>query len=133
MGLFDNISRNIRKLAKLLFWLGIIFTAVYTIWIWAQGNEKYSTFLPGLIVLAEGLLATVIVSFLMYGFGELIEKTASMEKMLKGIAAEDERQARKQRMLDEGGWKCKCGRINYKYVSTCTCGVSKRDMETKNE
>ncbi len=36
-------------------------------------------------------------------------------------------------MLDEGGWKCKCGRINYKYVSTCTCGVSKRDMETKNE
>ena len=56
MGLFNNISRNIRKLAKLLFWLGIIFTAVYTIWILAQGNEKYSTFLPGLIVLAEGLL-----------------------------------------------------------------------------
>ena len=51
MGLFDNISRNIRKLAKLLFWLGIIFTAVYTILIWAQGNEKYSTFMPGLIVL----------------------------------------------------------------------------------
>ena len=131
--MFDNISRDIKKLAKLLFWLGVFFTVVYTIWIWAQGNSWHSTFLPGLIVLAEGLLATVIVSFLMYGFGELIEKTASIEKMLKGIAAEDERQARKQRILDEGGWKCKCGRINYKYVSTCTCGVSRRDMETKNE
>ncbi len=31
MGLFDNISSKIRKLAKLLFWLGIIFTVVYTI------------------------------------------------------------------------------------------------------
>ena len=132
-GMFDNISRDIRKLAKLLFWLGIIFTAGYTIWIWSQGNSRHSTFLLGLIGLAEGLLITVIVSFMMYGFGELIEKTASIEKMLKGIAAEDERQARKQRMLDEGGWKCKCGRINYRYVSTCTCGVSKRDMETKNE
>ena len=74
MGLFNNISRDIKKLAKLLFWLGIIFTVVYTIWIWAQGNSWHSTFLLGLIGLAEGLLATVIVSFMMYGFGGIDRK-----------------------------------------------------------
>ncbi len=131
--MFDNISSKIRKLAKLLFWLGIIFTAAYTIWIWAQGNSWRSTFLLGLIGLAEGLLATVIVSFMMYGFGELIEKTTSIEKTLKDRAAEDERQARDQKILDEGGWKCKCGRINNMYVSTCACGLNRREVETQKE
>ena len=27
-----------------------------------------------------------------------------------------------------GGWKCKCGRGNASYVSTCICGVSKRSI-----
>ena len=131
--MFDNISRDIKKLAKLLFWLGIIFTAGYTIWIWSQGNAWRSTFLLGLIGLAEGLLITVIVSFMMYGFGELIEKTTSIEKTLKDRNAADEKKARDEKILDEGGWKCKCGRVNNMYVSTCACGKNRRDVESKKE
>ena len=37
-------------------------------------------------------------------------------------------EARNKRILDEGGWKCSCGRINYHYVSTCACGVNKREL-----
>lgn len=32
-----------------------------------------------------------------------------------------------EKILAEGGWVCKCGRVNAKYVSTCTCGKNKRD------
>ena len=27
------------------------------------------------------------------------------------------------------GWVCSCGRVNANYVSTCTCGVNKRDIK----
>ena len=139
MGLFDNISRDIKKLAKLLFWLGIIFTVVYTIWIWAQGNSWHSTFLLGLIGLAEGLLATVIVSFMMYGFGELIEKTTNIDKNIDRMLRTTEsvenkleeagKEAREKKILDEDGWKCSCGRVNNSYTTTCACGVHKRDVQ----
>ena len=141
--MFDNISRDIKKLAKLLFWLGIIFTAGYTIWIWAQGNSRHSTFLLGLIGLAEGLLATVIVSFMMYGFGELIEKTTNIDKNIDRMLRTTEsvenkleeagKEAREKQILDEGGWRCKCGRVNNSYTTTCVCGVHKQDMQEGKE
>lgn len=29
-----------------------------------------------------------------------------------------------------GGWQCSCGRVNAAYVSTCTCGLGKRQNDT---
>ena len=29
----------------------------------------------------------------------------------------------------QGGWTCKCGRGNAHYVTSCVCGVSKREMQ----
>lgn len=34
--------------------------------------------------------------------------------------------------MNPGDWKCKCGRVNASYVSSCTCGKSKRDIEVEN-
>ena len=36
---------------------------------------------------------------------------------------------REQWILDNGGWKCLCGRVNEHYVSSCTCGRSRIDGE----
>ena len=30
----------------------------------------------------------------------------------------------------QGGWTCTCGRGNAQYVSTCVCGINKRDALT---
>ena len=30
--------------------------------------------------------------------------------------------------LQNGNWKCKCGKQNAAYVTTCVCGTSKRDL-----
>lgn len=34
----------------------------------------------------------------------------------------------KKQMLNEGGWKCTCGKIQASYVSSCSCGKSKQEI-----
>ena len=34
-----------------------------------------------------------------------------------------------ERILQEDGWKCICGKINASYVGTCSCGRTRRDIE----
>ena len=46
------------------------------------------------------------------------------------VKTEKERQ---QEILDEGGWKCVCGRVNYHYVSSCACGKNRREGEVKKQ
>ncbi|MBE6973318.1 MAG: SHOCT domain-containing protein [Ruminococcaceae bacterium] len=31
-------------------------------------------------------------------------------------------------MLNEGGWKCSCGKVQASYVSSCSCGKSKQEV-----
>ena len=38
---------------------------------------------------------------------------------------------REREILADGGWKCDCGMVNYKYVTSCSCGRSKWDVEQK--
>ena len=40
-------------------------------------------------------------------------------------------QERDKEILAEGGWRCDCGRVNYKYVSSCWCGKSQREVLAK--
>lgn len=38
------------------------------------------------------------------------------------------------RLINEGGWKCaKCGRTNANYVTSCICGISKKEMQMKEK
>lgn len=31
-----------------------------------------------------------------------------------------------EKLLEEGGWACSCGRVNAHYVTTCPCGINQR-------
>ena len=35
------------------------------------------------------------------------------------------------KIIDNGGWKCSCGRINASYVGTCGCGRLKSEVDKK--
>lgn len=41
------------------------------------------------------------------------------------------KQEREKEILAAGGWKCDCGEVNYDYVTSCSCGRSKRDVEQR--
>ncbi len=81
--MFDNIGGKIKALAKVVCWLGIIASVISAIMLWAQNNRYQSTILMGLITLVLGCLISWIGSFFTYGFGELIEKTVSIDNTLK--------------------------------------------------
>lgn len=93
--MFKNIGRKIKGLTKFLFWLGFIFwiiagLAVMVIGILTtpvsfDGGDSFPAtafifVLLGILVIGIGFLISWISSFFMYGYGELIDKTAEIAK-----------------------------------------------------
>lgn len=71
--MFDNIGKKIKILAYVLTWVGIIASVITGI---AMMNSFDSTVRTiGLIVLIVGSLLSWASSFIIYGFGQLIENT----------------------------------------------------------
>ncbi len=40
---------------------------------------------------------------------------------------------RQRDTLQAGGWKCACGRLNAAYVTSCTCGRTKNQVENEQK
>lgn len=76
-GMFGNVGGKIKTLAKVLTWLGII---SFVIWgfVCISDEEK----VLGLILMIGGSLSSWISSFLLYGFGQLIENSDKTVKLL---------------------------------------------------
>lgn len=79
--MFSNIGGKIKTTAKVVCWLGILAAAIVAIACWANGNPQDDGF--GFGYLIGGSLASWIGSFLIYGFGELIDRTISIDNKLK--------------------------------------------------
>jgi hypothetical protein len=79
--MFDNIGGKIKGLAKVTAWLGIIASVIYGIVLISQSNRYYNgsaLVITGVIVMAAGSLGSWISSFLLYGFGELIDQATQV-------------------------------------------------------
>lgn len=74
----NNIGSNIKTLAKVLLWAGLIICIPTGVIFMAAGYSE--GLLVGLIVFIVGCLGTFISSWLMYGFGVLIEKTSEIAR-----------------------------------------------------
>lgn len=83
--MFSNIGRKIKVTAKVLCWIGIICSVLAGVGMVAGGmagmwNLRYSvvTVLCGVGTALLGSLLSWVGSFLMIGFGELVENTAEI-------------------------------------------------------
>ena len=68
--MFNDISAKIKAPAQVLIWLGILASFVWGTVILAS-TESYT----GVVVMVVGSILSWILSFCMYGFGQLIENT----------------------------------------------------------
>ncbi|MBQ7865333.1 MAG: hypothetical protein IJ350_03110 [Clostridia bacterium] len=89
--MFKNIGKKIKTLSKVLFWVGLVLVALMLLvpFLSAEtANTSPTTILlamiPSLIIIFIGLWLSAL---LMYGFGELIEKTQQNNQYLAQIAA----------------------------------------------
>lgn len=85
--MFNNIGGKIKVLAKILCWVGIVFSVIAGIGMIAAGNVVLNGASPydsgtmvsgtvaGIVTIIVGSLLSWVGSFFAYGFGQLIENT----------------------------------------------------------
>ena len=78
--MFDNIGKKIKTLTKVVCWIGMILTLALGIVLVAVYSNNVAIGIP---IMVGGPLLCWIGSFLMYGFGELVDRTMSIEEMMR--------------------------------------------------
>lgn len=135
--LFCDVGSKLQKVAK---WAYIICAVLVLIGggigvIAAMFSGSLLVFLLTLVGVALFvglyLLAAVIGSWYIHGFGILVEKAEKdldrepKEEPYQPIYGTGTTPYAAPQPTPVGGWKCSCGRVNPSYLTTCSCGVRK--------
>ena len=88
--MFDNIGGKIKGLANTLCWIGIIASIIGGIGMFvAAANTSWqyqSTYITmGVVIITVGSLVSWVGSFMLYGFGELIDRANSIDHKLAAL------------------------------------------------
>lgn len=89
--MFSNIGEKIKKLSKIVCWIGMIGCVIVGIIMLLLTDErefwdrKDELIISGIVWIVVGPLASWIGSFLLYGFGELISSQKNSEKYLEQL------------------------------------------------
>ena len=131
--MFDNIGQKIKKLAMITF---IVLSSIFVL----DGfiSFMYYKRLVHLLICIIGPFVAWISSFLLYGFGELVDNSSKIKsdtedkkknqeiiiKELKKLNGDIQIEEKKQK-----NWTCEnCGTLNDKHASFCyICGNKKEE------
>ena len=81
--MFENIGGKIKTLAVLVCGFGMVGSMAFGLRIMTSSSRTTEAFILGVGVIILGCLLSWVSVFLLYGFGELIEKTCSIESMMR--------------------------------------------------
>ena len=85
----------------------------------------------GWIVLIFGALGAWVSYLVLTGFGILVEQVEMSQREKEKKEYRPMYQSSPSAPAD--GWKCTCGKVNPKYMSTCSCGKSAREVRENKE
>lgn len=80
--MFDDIGGKIKGLAKVITIIGIVASCICGLVMLVESEN----FLFGVLVAGLGSLGSWVGSFLLYGFGELIDQTVDNNRLLRQIS-----------------------------------------------
>lgn len=89
--MYDNIGEKIKGLAKAIFIVESIAAVIAGIALMASDEDLIPI---GLLVLVLGPVVAWVSSWLLYGFGELIDKTCDIERNTRGGERKSEAQSK---------------------------------------
>lgn len=78
--MFTNIGKKIKTWASVLCWLGIVCSVILGI---AQCVVSKDMIVTGILTIIGGALASWIGSFMVYGFGELVDNSQAIRAKLE--------------------------------------------------
>ncbi len=149
--MFDNIGGKIKTLAKVVCGIGMVISVALGL----RAMERYASsdaVVYGLIIILVGCILSWISVFILYGFGELIEKTSSIERMMRMSQPNanpynnmqyynqqiNPQNVNSQNNMNNGNstqtWQCpRCGGVNMIFMSACQkCGNVRPDAVNQN-
>ena len=94
MVMFSNIGGKIQALAKIICWIGIILSVLCGILYCFVDNKtmapmgKGLQILIGILIMGIGSVSAWVGSFLLYGFGRLVENSDSLVYLKKKESGE---------------------------------------------
>lgn len=71
--MFDNIGNKIKSLAKVMCWICILASVIAAFVVIAATGE--TGLIPGIAIAVIGSLLSWVGSFVLYGFGEMVENS----------------------------------------------------------
>lgn len=125
--MFKDIGGKIKTLATVVYWIGTVLSVMYGYVLMME-----ISFWPGLLTIVLGALGTRIGSFVLYGFGQLVENSDACAAMAKNANAP---QPESQDTLSESSaeeasplstWTCDCGATNSDTLDYCLSCRRKR-------
>ncbi|MCH5202053.1 MAG: hypothetical protein J1F17_02495 [Oscillospiraceae bacterium] len=123
--MFDEIGTRIKMYASVIFWIAVAASIIIGIVLISMGVKEShgggGLIAEGFFTLLFGWFPSYIGSLIVYGFGELIEKTTEIAKNSASSAA-----TKRAVEVTDDMWKCPaCGKYHKNYVGTCGCGMRK--------
>ena len=121
--MFENIGSKLKILAVVEVILGVIASIIYGFSLIAIGMV-----LVGVIIIVVGSVASWAGSWMAYGIGEAVENSeAILRRLRQSESVQNPAYAPKTapKVAGPDEWKCECGRVNKKYVTTCPCGKNR--------
>lgn len=123
---FENCGQQLKTLAKVLRWLGVIAGLIlFVVGLVQSGSGSSSEAAAGVAMLIAGLMLVItgwIGSLFLYGFGIIV--AANESNADDGVKPAVLPAAPQTPSVP--GWKCRCGTENPQRLSTCShCGESK--------
>lgn len=80
--MFDNIGVKIKVVASVMCWLGIAVFFILGIALLCEAEYDVE-YIFGVVVMIVGPIASWLGSFLLYGYGELIDETSGIHNILR--------------------------------------------------
>ncbi len=145
--MYENIGNKIKGLASFLAVAGIIASVILGIIdiVNAVKLGKYAssygnviagvqgvTVWGGILKIILGSIISVVSTYVLYGFGQLVDSAQNLERELVHQPTTKLSHAKPIENETAKGWKCpRCGRMNAMLMSKCECGESKpRDTKS---
>lgn len=85
--MFSNIGGKIKKLAMVITVAGIVLSVIAGIVQMSLSRGGGGIFFSGILTMIMGSLAAWVSSFILYGFGQLVEDTGDIKRSLSGHSA----------------------------------------------
>ena len=79
--MFDRIGEKIKIVAKVIFWLGVAVGFIVAYFVGEAGNNYV-----GMFIFLVGILVSWLGTYLLYGFGELVDNSSKILDRLDRLA-----------------------------------------------